>query len=143
MKKILGGATLALLVAAPLAAAPLVVVTDGWFRALPGRLPAGGYFTLHNAMTKTITLNGASSTGCEMLMLHLSQSMSGMSSMSDVASIDVPPGSTLKFAPGGYHLMCMNPAPAIKPGAKVTVVLGFADGTKIPVLFAVRAANGK
>jgi periplasmic copper chaperone A len=123
-------------------AAP-VTVTEAWMRALPGNLPAGGYFTLHNGTAKSVTLTSAQSSACGMLMLHKSDTMSGMASMSDVASVDVAAGSTVKFAPGGYHLMCMDPTPALKPGASVAVTLQLAGGAKITTPFAVRNATGK
>jgi copper(I)-binding protein len=142
-RTIFAGALLAIALASLATAAPQITVTDAWIRALPGKLPAGGYFTLHNGTGKTVTLSGASSAACGMLMLHRSESMSGMSTMSDVVSIEVPAGATLKFAPGSYHLMCMDPASALKPGGRVTVTLQFTDGTKLPVTFAVRGANGR
>jgi periplasmic copper chaperone A len=76
-------------------------------------------------------------------MLHRSQDTGGMASMSDVARIDVAAGGTLQFAPGGYHLMCMNPTHVLRQGANVPVTLGFADGLKIGASFAVRSATGK
>lgn len=118
------------------------VVKDAWFRALPAGLPAGGYFTLHNGSAKTVTLTGASSPACGMLMLHKSESMGGMSHMDDVAQIDVAPGASVRFAPGSYHLMCMDPKPTLKVGASVPVTLSFADGGKLDVRFAVRNAAG-
>jgi len=66
-----------------------------------------------------------------------------MASMSDVARIDVPAGGTLKFAPGGYHLMCMNPTALLKQGTNVSVSLHLADGATIAAAFAVRSATGK
>jgi copper(I)-binding protein len=138
-------AILALFLAAvPTAAfAAPVTVSDGWFRALPANLPSGGYFTLHNGGPAQIMLTGASSPACGMLMLHLSETMNGMASMSGVTSIPVAPGATLKFAPGGYHLMCMNPTPAMKPGANVSVVLQFAGGTTLTAPFVVKNAKGE
>ena len=127
--------------AALAAAAPGVTVTDAWIRSLPGGLPAGGYFTLHNPTGKTLTLQSASSPACGMLMLHKSETMSGMASMDSIASIAVKPGATLQFSPGGYHLMCMEPK--LKLGDKISVTLHFADGTKVQSDFAVRGANGR
>jgi hypothetical protein len=60
-----------------------------------------------------------------------------------VTSVDVAPGATLRFEPGGYHLMCMDAKPMIKPGAMVPVTLGFKNGEKLTVNFAVRNAAGK
>ncbi len=124
-------------------AASTVVVSEAWIRALPGGLPAGGYFTLHNGTAKTLTLSGAASPACGMLMLHRSETMGGMASMSDVATIDVPAGGTVRFSPGGLHLMCMQPTNAIKRGATIDVTLEFAGGTKLKSPFAVRGANGR
>jgi copper(I)-binding protein len=118
-------------------------VQDAWIRALPGTLPSGGYFTLHNDGKTTQTLVSAASPACGMLMLHVSENKGGMSAMRDVTGVDVAPGAILRFAPGGYHLMCMDATPAIKPGASVPVILGFKDGGKLTVNFAVRNAAGK
>ena len=141
MKRLIGGFLLATALPFSAAAAPGVTVTDAWLRALPGGLPAGGYFTLHNPTAKTLTLQSASSPACGMLMLHKSETMSGMASMDNVVSIDVKPGATLQFSPGGYHLMCMEPK--LKLGDKISVTLHFADGTKVQSDFAVRGANGR
>ncbi len=122
-------------------AAPAVTITDAWFRSLPGSLPAGGYFTLHNPTAKTLSLTGAASPACGMVMLHKSDAMGGMERMEDVTAIDVAPGGTLSFAPGGYHLMCMDPK--MKIGGHVPVTLEFAGGTKLTIDFAVRGATGR
>ena len=118
-------------------------MSDAWIRALPGKLPAGGYFTLHNGTPKAVTLDGAASPACGSLMLHKSDTMGGMASMSDVATIDVPAGGSLRFSPGGLHLMCMEPGPQLRRGAEVMVTLHFKGGTSLPARFQVRGANGK
>jgi copper(I)-binding protein len=118
-------------------------ITDGWFRALPPSVPSGGYFTLHNGGGKTVTLTGAQSPACGMLMLHRSMNHGGMGMMSHVTTIDIAPGATLQFSPGGYHLMCMDSRPVLKPGARVPVTLTFAGGQAITASFAVRNAAGK
>lgn len=143
LKTVLGGIAVVLALTASAAAAPELAVSDAWIRALPGGLPAGGYFTLRNGTTKALTLDGASSPACKSLMLHKSDTMSGMASMSDVATIDVPAGGTVRFSPGGLHLMCMEPGPQLRRGTEVTVTLHFKSGVSLPVRFQVRGANGK
>ena len=128
---------------AALAATPDVTVENGWIRALPGSVPAGGYFMLHNGGNKAIALVGAQSPACGMLMLHVSENKGGMSTMRHVDSVDVAPGGTLEFKQGGYHLMCMQATAAIKPGASVPVTLMFQDGRNVTANFAVRDAMGK
>ncbi len=118
-------------------------VSDAWIRALPSPVPSGGYFTLHNGGTNAVVLTGAETPACGMLMLHKSENKGGMSAMTDVSEVDVPGGGTVAFAPGGYHLMCMNAKAAIKPGATIPVTLTFKDGARLTVPFAVRSAAGK
>lgn len=130
------------LFAAPALAAD-IQVSDAWMRALPAHLPAAGYFTLHNSGKSEIALSSASSPACGMLMLHKSTQSGGMGSMEDVVSVAVPAGGDIKFAPGGYHLMCMEPKDGVKPGGSVEVTLGFADGSRIAAPFAVKDAQGK
>ena len=133
---------LLLLTASAASAAPLEI-TGAWFRSLPGKLPAGGYFTAQNTSTHDIAITGARSDGCGMLMIHQSSNKGGMSGMDMVDKVDVPAGGRVAFAPGGYHLMCTDPTPRMKIGARVPVLLSLSDGTAVAVAFAVRGANGK
>lgn len=132
-----------LLAAPAVAATPAVTVSDAWMRALPGNLPAAGYFILHNNSNHGMTLVGAESPACGMAMLHKSETMGGMAHMSDEGAIEVPAKGTLSFAPGGYHVMCMSPSAAVKPGGTVSMTLRFSDGTRLTAPFAVRNAAGK
>jgi len=118
-----------------------ITVSDAWMRALPASVPSGGYFALRNGTAKPVTLTTAQSPACGMLMLHKSSGMAGMSSMDDVSDLVVPAGGTVKFSPGGYHLMCMQAK--LKPGQPVPVTLNFQDGAKVTATFAVRNAAGK
>ena len=136
-------ALIGLAIAAAPASAAEIVVTNAWFRALPGNLPGAGYFTLRNTGKTEAVLTGAASPACGMLSLHKSESMSGMSNMGDVEQVSVPPGGKARFSPGGYHLMCMGPTPALHPGAAVVVELTFADGTRTTTRFTVKNAAGK
>ncbi len=141
-KPLLEIAAAALLIAAP-AHAATVIVKDGWFRALPANLPAGGYFTAHNVGANTVSITGADSPACGMLMLHKTEDKGGTMDMMDMPAIPIPGAATVKFAPGGFHLMCTNPTAAIKPGANVPVTLIFSDGSKITTTFDVKNAKGQ
>src|SRR5580698_7140544 len=114
-------AILAVLAAGPAAAAPALVVSDAWMRALPASVPSGGYFTLHNNGTTDVDLIDAESPACGMLMLHKSSDTGGMNGMNDVADVKVPAGASIAFSPRGLHLMCMDATDALKPGATVPV----------------------
>ncbi|MEY4965814.1 MAG: hypothetical protein RL274_1397 [Pseudomonadota bacterium] len=127
---------------APVSAASFNV-TDAWFRALPGKLPAAGYFTSHNTTRSDVAILGAQSDGCSTVMMHKSSNTGGMARMEMVDQVDVPAGGKVSFAPGGYHLMCLRPTSLMKIGGKVPVVLHLSDGTRVAAAFAVRGASGK
>src|SRR5215212_4308930 len=112
--------------ALPAIAAPFDV-TGAWFRSLPGKLPAGGYFTAQNNTGRELAITAVSSDSCGMLMMHQSSRKGGMSGMDMVDKVTLPPGGMVKFAPGGYHLMCE--APKLKIGAKAPVAITLSNGT--------------
>jgi copper(I)-binding protein len=56
-------------------------------------------------------LRAAQSDACGMVMLHKSSRGGGMATMSDVPEVKLAPHETVKFEPGSYHLMCMDPRP--------------------------------
>lgn len=101
---------------------------------IPSR-PAAGYFTYHNTTGRTQRLVAASSPNCGTLMLHKSIQVNGVEEMRMVKEIPIKPHGTLKFAPGGYHLMCMKPK--LKVGAMVPVTLNFSDGKSMTAPFKV------
>ena len=116
-------------------------ISGGWFRSLPGKAPAGGYFTVQNNTSRDVTITGASSDACGMLMIHQSSNKGGMSGMMMMDEVKVPAGGKVAFAPGGYHLMCEQPK--MKIGGKVPVTLHLAGGNSATVAFEVRRASGK
>src|SRR5262249_12027829 len=97
---------------------------------IPSR-PAAGYFTLKNNGDVDRVLVGASSPGCESLMMHKSESVGGMEKMLMVDSVPVPAHQGVAFAVGGFHLMCMSPVESMKPGSSVPVTLTFDGGISL------------
>jgi copper(I)-binding protein len=118
-------------------------LSDGWVRSIMASRPAAGYFTLRNDGDKPHKLVAASSPGCGMLMIHRSKNENGIDKMAMVDSVDVPPHQSVSFAPGGYHLMCMKPTEAVKPGKSVSITLTFDDGGTMTADFPVKSATGK
>lgn len=124
-----------------LPAAP-VVVTGTWIRWLPSGLPMGGYMDLQNHGSQPLKLVGADSPSFGMVMLHRTESSSGMERMVHVDSVTIPAGGSFQFAPGAYHLMLMHAKANVKAGSLVTVVLHFDGYAPLPVLFTVKSAVG-
>jgi copper(I)-binding protein len=117
-----------------------VTVEKPWMRYLLPSVPAAGYLTLHNNGGADVVLTGAASPACGMLMLHKSEDSSGMAMMMEVPSVTVPAHGSVTFAPGGYHLMCMQPS--MKVGGTVNVTLKFQDGSKLAAALPVYGPQG-
>jgi copper(I)-binding protein len=129
--------------AAPsLAAEAGMTLSDAWVRSVIPSRPAAGYFKLRNGTDKDRKIVSASSPDCGMLMLHLSEHNGG-EHMAMVDSVDVPAHGAVSFAPGGYHLMCVQPADRVKPGNRVQMTLTFDDGGTLSADFVVRNAKGE
>jgi periplasmic copper chaperone A len=128
-----------------MAAAPPegVAISQPWMRFITASSPVAGYFTMTNNTDREVALTGAESSDCHQLMVHRSLELNGMSQMKMVERVVVPPHGSVKFEPGGYHLMCMAPSPAATPGHRVPVTLHFEDGRSLPAEFPVRRATGK
>jgi hypothetical protein len=108
---------------------------------MPSR-PAAGYFTLENRGSTPLVLSGASAPDCQSLMLHQSTTEGGVARMAMVGSLPVPPHGSVRFTPGGYHLMCMQPTGALltRTGSE-TVTLHFADGGSVTAPFAIQGVG--
>lgn len=132
-----------LLPATTMAAEDGVTVHDAWMRMIVPSRPAGGYFTLRNNSDAAKSLTAASSPACKELMLHESLHKGGQDQMAMASAVAVPPHGSVSFAPGGYHLMCMQPASSMQPGATVPVTLRFQDGGTLTQDFSVRGPTGK
>jgi periplasmic copper chaperone A len=120
-----------------------LALSGQWFRLILQSLPAAGYFTLSNPTATPQTLVGAQSPACASLMLHRSINQNGEERMVMVPSVPVPAHGSVRFAPGGYHLMCMSPGAAMTPGHSVPVTLRLANGETVSAQFPVRNATGR
>jgi copper(I)-binding protein len=119
-----------------------LAISDAWIRLLPGDLPAAGYFVLYNDSDRPATLVGASAPSFERVEVHQSVERQGLESMIHMDAVGIRPHETLRFQPGGYHLMFMGPRRALAVGDVEPVTLRLADGTELTVEFAVRSATG-
>lgn len=111
------------------------VSADGaWVRlpAVAGN-PGAAYFTIHGG-SSPVTLLAASAPFAVRTELHESmKGHSGMMSMAPVKDVAVAPGATVKFEPGGKHVMLFDIAPTLQPGTRAPLTLSFADGRKLEV----------
>jgi copper(I)-binding protein len=52
----------------------------------------------------------------------------GVSRMRSLDTVEVAPGATVDFTPGGKHLMLMGIGPETGPGASVDIEITYDDG---------------
>ena len=118
-------------------------VTEAWVRAAPASVKAhAGYLILHNSTSVEASVIGATSPQYERAEIHLSRIIDGVATMTRQDQITVSPGGTLKMAPGGFHLMLMNPKAAIREGDTVGITFHMATGKTLSFTAMVKKAGG-
>ncbi len=116
-----------------------VTVRDAWIReSPPGVDMTAGYMSMRNNGTRQQVLIGASSAGFGEVMIHRTTEKDGMAAMMHTSQIELAPNASVAFAPGGLHLMLMNPTQALRVGDRVNINLQFQGGLVVPFAFEVR-----
>ena len=132
-----------LLAASPLASAAgcLPQVHDGWIRMPPMNLPMmAGYARIENRCREPATIVSAESAAFADTSLHETRVEGGISRMRATPALRVPAGGSAILAPGGSHLMLMQPRKPLQAGQKVTIEFVLQDGRKLRGEFEVRTA---
>ena len=116
-----------------------ISVRDAWVRETPpGMTMTAGYMVLQNKTSRPQVLVAASSSAFETVTIHRSVARQGMTGMEHTPKIELLPNESLFFAPGGYHLMLLNPKRILRAGDRVDIQLEFRGGLVLPVSYEVR-----
>ena len=99
--------------------------------------PGAIYFDIANSGAQGRMIRAASVAGAGSTAMHTTVE----DSMQETLQVMVPPGGTVKFEPGGAHVMAMNLADTVTPGSKAEVTLTFVGGDKVSFPAEVRAAG--
>ena len=111
---------------------------DAWVRATPGVDVAAVYLTLHNSGTQPLVVNGVRSPAAGAAMIHMTTMVNGQATMRAHESLRIAPGETVRFAPGGLHIMLHLEHP-LAAGDAVPLVLLLENGGSLSVVARVRA----
>ena len=132
---------LTLLIPALSAAAPPPALSaqDAWVRATPGVEVAAAYLTLHNGGTQPVVVNGVTSPAAGAAMIHESALVNGQSTMRAHEPLQIGAGETVRFAPGGLHIMLHMLKRPLAAGDEVPLVLRLEGGGSLTVTARVRA----
>lgn len=130
----------ALAVSAQPAARNAITATDAWVRATPPRARvAAGYVNITNNGTRPDRLISVASPDAPVVEIHEMRQDGDVMRMRRLADgIAINPRSTVRLAPGGIHLMFIDPARQFVAGETVRATLRFQSGAVREVTFEVR-----
>ncbi|QIP00816.1 copper chaperone PCu(A)C [Bradyrhizobium symbiodeficiens] len=122
-----------------------LVISQPWSRATPGGAKvAGGYLVIENKGTAPDRLIGGSAEIAGKFEIHEMAVENGVMKMRALdKGLTIEPGKTVKFAPGGYHLMLQELKGPFKQGDKVPVTLQFEKAGKVAVSLDVQGVGAQ
>lgn len=103
--------------------------------------PAAVYFDLSYSGATPVTLTAVTVEGAGMTMIHDYAEEAGKMQMKMAGPITLAKDAPVTFAPGGLHVMAMEPAADLAAGGTAKVTLTLSDGTNATVNAPVRAAG--
>lgn len=114
-------------------------VKEGWVRLPPVAMPMlAGFGRITNPCGSAVTIVGASSPSFGDVSVHETRIVDGVSRMRAVPELQVEAGGEATLAPGGLHLMLMQPKGALAPGESVQVEFQLDGGGVLKGEFEVR-----
>jgi uncharacterized protein YcnI len=121
-----------------------IVVEAPWSRATPGGAQiAGGYMKITNNGKDADRLTGGSFPNAARLEIHEMKTEGGVMTMRPISGgLEIKPGETLEFKPGGYHLMFMDLKGGLKEGETVKGTLTFEKAGTLNVEYRVGPIGG-
>ncbi len=128
-----------LALASPAVSAPRpgpIVVRDATIRpAAPGQPMTAAYMTLVSGADRPLRLTAVRCACAGSVTVHESTLTDGVMRMRPVDSVVVPPHGSVRFQPGGLHLMVMDLKRPIKPGDATPMQLSFDHAPTLAVRF--------
>ena len=122
-----------------------LVISQPWSRATPGGAKvAGGYLVIENKGTAPDRLVSVSADIAGKSEIHEMAMDNGVMKMRQLdKGLAIDPGKTVKFAPGGYHLMLQELKGPFKQGDKVPVTLQFEKAGKVQLTLDVQGVGAQ
>lgn len=99
--------------------------------------PGAAYFDMANSGDRDRMIRAASVAGAGSAMMHTTNE----AGMAETLQVMVKAGETVKFEPGGMHVMAMDLADTVVAGGQAEVTVTFVGGDKVSFPADVRAAG--
>jgi copper(I)-binding protein len=121
-----------------------IEIKHPWSRATPkGATVAGGYMKLINTGATPDRLIGGSTEVAGKFEIHEMSMDNGVMKMRPlVDGVEIKPGETVEFKPGGYHLMFVGITQPVVQGKRVKGTLEFEKAGKVDVEYAIEPIGG-
>ena len=118
-------------------------VMKPWSRPLPPVSPNGAaYVTIMNMGSAPDRLVSVATPAAERAELHTHSMQGGMAKMRRLESVDVGPGETVVFEPGGHHIMLMGLTTPLVEGKTYPLTLRFERAGEVEVEVMVTESEG-
>lgn len=109
-------------------------IVQAYARATPpGARTAAAYLVIENKGAAPDQLVGARSSAAAAVELHAMAHEGGMMRMRAVPRVDVPARGSVRFEPGGLHLMIVDPKAPLRERERFPLTLTFARAGTVDV----------
>lgn len=122
-----------------------LLIGHPWSRATPGGAKiGGGYMTITNNGSAPDRLVSATTSAADHVEIHEMTMANDVMTMRKLDSgVAVPPGKTVAFVPGGYHLMLVGLKAPLKEGDRVKATLLFEKAGPVEVTINVEGIGAQ
>lgn len=122
-----------------------IKITAPWARATPkGASVGGGYFKITNTGTTPDRLVGGTSDAAPRFEIHEMGVVDGIMKMREMPKgIEIKPGETVEFKPGGFHVMFVGLNKQLMQGGEIKATLQFEKAGKVDVAFKIEAIGAQ
>jgi hypothetical protein len=121
-----------------------LTISKSWMRVPPkGATVAGGYLVITNKGSAPDRLIGGASPIAGAIEIHEMKMEGGVMKMRALEALEIKPGETVEFKPGGHHVMFMGLKQHPAAGGSVRLELKFETAGTVGVDLEVRGLGGK
>ena len=105
--------------------------------------PAAIYFDLKNEGQRTVAVRRADVADAKNASMHDMMEYNREMTMADMGPMTIKQGETVKFEPGGKHVMVFDLSPEVMAGGTTEMTLTVAGGDKVSFPVPVQAAGAE
>ncbi len=121
-----------------------IAISGPWSRATPKGAQTGvGYMTIKNNGSTPDRLIGGSVDAADRFQLHAMTMENSIAKMRELSDIEIKPGQTIEFKPGGSHVMFVNLKHPLSKGERINGTLVFERAGKVQIEYSVEGIGSQ